>query len=87
MGVWKRIKSWTPKPKERVGKVGVWRRLDFGSLKRTEETKSKRRWEEAKVEGRGRGERKEGSWDESGKEEWRDKKVKWECGMRGTRRG
>lgn len=56
MGVWNRIKSWMAKLEERVGKVGVWKRLDLASLKRTKGMKAKRRWEEAKVEGRGIGE-------------------------------
>lgn len=43
--------------------------------------KSKRRWEEATVEGQG--EIRERRWDESGKEEWKDKKDNWECGTRG----
>ena len=36
VGVWMRIKSWMPKLKERVGKVGVWKRLDLASVKRTQ---------------------------------------------------
>lgn len=36
VGVWMRIKSLMPKLKERVGKVGVWKRLDLASLKRTQ---------------------------------------------------
>ena len=36
VGVWTRIKSWMPKLRERVGKVGVWKRLDLASLKRTQ---------------------------------------------------
>lgn len=41
MGVWNRIKSWAPKLKERVGKVGVWKRLDLALLERTEGVKGK----------------------------------------------
>lgn len=47
------------KLKERVGKVGEWKRLDLASLKRTKGEKAKRWWEEAKVEGR----KRESGWE------------------------
>lgn len=51
MGVWKRMKNWMTKLKARVGKVGVWKRLDLASLKRTEGTQAKKQWEEAEARG------------------------------------
>ena len=62
--------------------MGVWKRLDLASLKRTKGTKAERWWEEAKVEGRERLERGVGTG--VGR---RDKTDKWECGTRGIRRG
>ncbi len=62
-----------PKLKEQVGKVGVWKRLDLASLKRTKAMKAKRQWEEAKVEGRDAG---EGAGRRGGG-------MEWEGGMEG----
>lgn len=56
MGVWNRIKSWMPELTERVGKVGVWKRLDLALLKGTKGMQAIWGWEEAKVEGRKAGE-------------------------------
>lgn len=54
MGVWKRIKSWIPTLKERVEKVGVWKRLDLALLKRTERKKKQEEEEESEEEQRKR---------------------------------
>lgn len=80
--MWKRRKRWMPKnANERVGKVGVWKRLDLASLKRTKGAKAKR-GSGRKVEGREGGGRGVGTG--VGR---RDKTDKWECGTRGIRRG
>lgn len=63
VGVRKRIKSWVPKLKERVGKVGVWKRLDLALLERTRGVKGEegaggseggrqRRWRGESIGGR-----------------------------------
>lgn len=50
MGVWNRIKSWKPELTERVGKVGVWKRLDLALLGGTKGMKAVWGREDAKVE-------------------------------------
>lgn len=50
MGVWNRIKSWEPELTERVGKVGVWKRLDLALLGGTKGMKAVWGREDAKVE-------------------------------------